>query len=242
MKKSLSILSVVLVALLMASCSSSDQAESDQSQQSQAAQTPAPSPAPNAAEAAKPKVQPSTSKTSVSGLIPSTDPKQRRQKIEQGRKDPFAFVPVKPQTKTQLVPSQPQSPPATTPQAPSTSPFPPSISSPSRSKPALPPQPELAKAVAIAGIIDIGGVTQIIVKAPGERTSRYVQPGDYLANGQVLVKRVENAQSASPVVVLEELGQEVYKEVGEGVANQPSETKPSPEKTAFTREIFPGGI
>lgn len=238
MKKSLSVFSVALVALMITSCGSSEKA-SEQSQQT--AQAPAPSPAPNAAEATKPKAQASTSRSSVSGLIPSTDPKQRRQKIEQGRKDPFAFVPVNPQQKMQPVPPQP---PSNAPQPNPSSPVPPSVSSPSRprpSQPALPPQPELAKAVAIAGIIDIGGVTQIIVKAPGERTSRYVQPGDYLANGQVLVKRVENPQSPTPVVVLEELGQEVYKEVGEGVANQPSQTKPDQEQTAFTREVFPGG-
>jgi hypothetical protein len=240
MKKSLSILSVALVALSLTSCGSSDQAESEQSQQSPTAQAPAPSPSPNAT---KPKAQ-ASSRSSVSGLIPSTDPKQRRQKIEQGRKDPFAFVPVKPQQKIQPVPSQPQSPPTSNgPQPNSSSPVPPSVSSRRRpSQPALPPQPELAKAVAIAGIIDIGGVTQIIVKAPGERTSRYVRPGDYLANGQVLVKRVENAQSPTPVVVLEELGQEVYKEVGEGVASNPSETEPSQERIAFSKEVFPGGI
>lgn len=231
MKKSLSIFSVALVALLMTSCSSSDQA-SDQSQQPPAEETPAPSPAPNTAEATKPQAQASTSRSSVSGLIPSTDPKQRRQKIEQGRKDPFAFVPVNPQPKIQPVPPQPQSPPVSNvPQPQTSSPVPPSVPSPSSrlkpSQPAPPPQPELAKAVAIAGIIDIGNVTHIIVKAPGERTSRYVQPGDYLANGQVLVKRVENAQSPTPVVVLEELGQEVYKEVGEGVANKSPENEPS---------------
>jgi aminoglycoside/choline kinase family phosphotransferase len=93
-------------------------------------------------------------------------------------------------------------------------------------------------------MIDVGGVTQIIVKAPGERASRYVQVGDYLSNGQVRVKRIENARSATPVVVLEELGQEVYKDVGEGVAQQPSQTKPAQEeKTALSLpESLTGGF
>jgi hypothetical protein len=87
----------------------------------------------------------------------------------------------------------------------------------------VPPQPELAQAITITGIIDLGGAPQIIVKAPEERVSRYVRVGDYLSNGQVRVKRIENAIGSLPVVVLEQLGQEVYKKVGDRVATPPSD-------------------
>jgi hypothetical protein len=82
------------------------------------------------------------------------------------------------------------------------------------------------------GVIEIGGVTQIILRAPNEQFTRYVSPGQRISNGQVLVKRVErvggidNALRPTPVVVLEELGQEVYKEVGAGVEEESPE-KPS---------------
>ncbi|OKH20511.1 hypothetical protein NIES593_18535 [Hydrococcus rivularis NIES-593] len=253
MKKSLFILSIATVALSIVGCSSSQPSGSNQAQQPQATETPQPASSPSPAAAtpeAEKSSQPKTAekKESVVGLIPSTNPAQRRQKIAQGRKDPFAFVPVKPTPKLNPQQLQPQS---NTPQPPTASSPQPSAPSPFGSSPTpirppapLPPQPEIAQAVAITGIIDMGGVTQIIVKAPGERASRYVRVGDYLSNGQVRVKRIENARSATPVVVLEELGQEVYKNVGEGVAQQPSQTKPDrEEKTALSLpESLTGGF
>jgi hypothetical protein len=240
MKKPLSVLSIAAIALFLGSCGSSEQAASPPSQPQTATQTPQPNPSPSPAatpDAKTPsptKTSPST--TAVTGLIPSTNPNQRRQKIAQGRKDPFGFVPVQPQLKALPMPEQ-TSPGATIPQ-----PSPQRIvtNPPNRNlsrqpgktvtlPPSLPPQPELAQGVAISGIIDVGGAPQIIVKAPGERVSRYVQVGDYLSNGQVLVKRIERYQSPSPVVVLEELGQEVFKEVGEGLAQEPS--KPNQRQT-----------
>jgi hypothetical protein len=235
MKKSLSILSIAAIALFLGSCSSS--------KPPQATQTPPPpsNPAPNPSETQKEQPKTSQNRASVSGLIPSTNPEQRRQKIAQGRKDPFAFVPVQPQIKIQPLP--PQTPSGSNPSGPPS----PSGSTPSglpssTTEPPLPPQPELAKAVTVTGLIDIGGLPQIIVKAPGEKASRYVQVGDYLSNGQVLVKRIENYQSPKPVVVLEELGQEVYKEVGDGLAQGPSQSQPRPEKTALLPDSQEGGF
>lgn len=70
------------------------------------------------------------------------------------------------------------------------------------------PEPDQARAVSVSGIIDINGEKHAIVKAPGETHSRYVKTGDLLANGQVLVKRIDVNQD-NPQVVLEQLGQEV---------------------------------
>jgi hypothetical protein len=247
MKKTLFILPLATVAILLASCTS-ETSTSDTEEQPQVAETPAPNPSPTPAAETPPK--PSQNKESVAGLIPSTDPSQRKQAIAQGRNDPFAFVPVQPTLKPlPAVPttSSPQPPTNNSPanNSPTVSSPPSSPSAPNSpvtvpSQPPLPPQPEIAQAVTITGIVDIGGLTQIIVKAPGERSSRYVQVGEFLSNGQVLVKRIENYQSPSPVVVLEELGQEVYKEVGEGVAQEPANPKPSQsDKTAL---MLPEGL
>ena len=83
--------------------------------------------------------------------------------------------------------------------------------------PALPPLPEptLAKAVEVTGVIVVAGVPQAIVKAPNESTSRYVQAGQRLSNGQVLVKRIEVNSGSDPIVVLEQNGVEVGRAVGD---------------------------
>ncbi|MFM6182463.1 MAG: hypothetical protein ACKPA8_13355, partial [Dolichospermum sp.] len=83
-------------------------------------------------------------------------------------------------------------------------------------KPILPPapQPKIAQAVVVTGIVLIGEVPQAIIKAPNEPTSRYVQPGQRLMNG-VLVKRIEMRQGSNPTVILEQYGIEVIKQVGE---------------------------
>jgi Tfp pilus assembly protein PilP len=79
--------------------------------------------------------------------------------------------------------------------------------------PAVPPL-RLADAIEISGVVEVGGKTSVIVQVPNERTSRYVYVGDYVSNGNVLVKRVE--MGIEPVVVLEEDGAEVTRYVGNG--------------------------
>ena len=76
------------------------------------------------------------------------------------------------------------------------------------------PQPTLAREVEVTGVVTIGNSTQAIVRAPGEPSSRYVSAGQRLANGQVLVKRIEMNPGSDPVVVLEENGMEVSVMVG----------------------------
>ncbi len=76
------------------------------------------------------------------------------------------------------------------------------------------PQPTLAREVEVTGVVTIGNTTQAIVKAPNEPSSRYVSVGQRLANGQVLVKRIDMNPGSDPVVVLEENGIEVPVVVG----------------------------
>lgn len=76
------------------------------------------------------------------------------------------------------------------------------------------PQPELAKAVIVSGVVQIGKAPQAIIKVPNEQTSRYVQAGQRLANG-VLIKRIEMNEGSNPIVILEQYGIEVARMVGE---------------------------
>lgn len=76
------------------------------------------------------------------------------------------------------------------------------------------PQPDLARAVMVTGVVIVGKVPQAIIKIPNEVTSRYVEAGQRLANG-VLVKRIEMNNSSNPIVILEQYGIEVAKTVGE---------------------------
>ena len=82
---------------------------------------------------------------------------------------------------------------------------------------ALPPlpQPSLAQAVEVSGVIQVGDEARAIVKEPNETTSRYVSVGQRLSNGQILVKRIEMNTGSEPVVVLEQYGIEVAKRVGD---------------------------
>jgi hypothetical protein len=78
-----------------------------------------------------------------------------------------------------------------------------------------PPQPTLARAVEVLGVIQIGNVPYAIVNAPNEPTSRYVREGQSLANGQVIVRRID-ALMPEPIVVFEQFGIEVTATVGQG--------------------------
>ena len=80
------------------------------------------------------------------------------------------------------------------------------------------PEPTLAKGIEITGVVEVAGVPNAIVKAPNEPNSRSVREGERLSNGQVLVKRIEMNQGPNPIVVLEQFGIEVARQVGEKAA------------------------
>ena len=79
----------------------------------------------------------------------------------------------------------------------------------------LPMAPILAQSVGISGVIEVGGKTQVIVRLPNESFSRYVEVGDRIYDGKIIVKRVEGEQTLSPIVILEEAGTEVARKVGD---------------------------
>lgn len=141
----------------------------------------------------------------IEGLTSPTNPDEllQRQGVVPGenRRDPFTLFPVPPQEK--LPPLEEQEPPTEQEEEP------PAESLPNLGEPPSDlPQPEIAQAVEIQGVVKIGNQTLVILKAPNEQTSRYVRPGQLIANGQVLVKSVNLNQTPTPTVVLEELGVE----------------------------------
>jgi hypothetical protein len=77
------------------------------------------------------------------------------------------------------------------------------------------PEPKLAGSVGVSGVIQVDGKTQVIVRLPNESFSRYVEVGDRIYDGKIKVKRVEGEQTLSPMVILEEVGVEVTRRVGD---------------------------
>jgi hypothetical protein len=76
-------------------------------------------------------------------------------------------------------------------------------------------KPLQAMAIQISGMIDVEGKTQVIVKLPNETFSRYVNVGSRIADSNILVKRVEDPEGGSPTIVLEEVGVEVSRKIGD---------------------------
>ena len=182
-----------------------------------------------------------TRPTGVGSLRKATDPDERIKSIQSGRPDPFAANPI---AVTVTLPKLPSplslgagNPPSTTtnpglPPLPSLPTLQPGITLPPDPDlvvvpPILLPNPTLAKAVVVTGVVQVGSSLQAIVKAPLEPTSRYVSTGQRIANGQVLVKRIE-VRGSEPVVVLEQLGIEVVKFVGAPAEALPQTAGQSP--------------
>src|SRR4028118_207820 len=220
-----------LVALLMVSCTGKndiDKAPTQKPTVQAVSVVPSPS-APSPAVNAPPK-----------GLITSTNPTAIP--ISTGRIDPFssiAVAPIKqsaptettqkqktqnqpsPQQKTQNQPSlQQKAPNQPSPQQKTPNRETGIKSSPrneitlkNQPLPPAPPSTDLAKAVQVNGVVDFGGRVSAIVKEPQEQISRSVSAGDYLSKGKVLVKRIELNGNREPIVILEQNGVEVIKQV-----------------------------
>jgi hypothetical protein len=94
----------------------------------------------------------------------------------------------------------------------------------------LPMEPLLASTVGVSGVIEVDGKTQVIVRLPNESFSRYVDVGDRIYDGKVMIKRVEGGQTLSPMVILEEAGREVTRKVGDlaGAPVKAASTVPQP--------------
>lgn len=78
-----------------------------------------------------------------------------------------------------------------------------------------PPTADTAEAIEVSGVLQIGNEIQVILRVPNAVNSQYVRLGQNVAGGRVVVRRVENLATGSPVVILEENGIEVARAVGE---------------------------
>ncbi|NCS78525.1 MAG: hypothetical protein GPJ17_15415 [Microcystis aeruginosa K13-07] len=226
MKKLPLILLVGSVALLLVGCPASDQANQSPPPTQE---TPTPSPSPPAAQPAafSNPVQPATEPTTprVAGLIPATDPDQKRAEINRGRRDPFAPFPLQPNITITVEEEPPTGTPAATAAAAGGNrPTPaaaaggnrPTPGGPIVKAPPPPPQPTEAEEVQVSGIVQLPSTPMAIVKAPGEATERRVIPGSTLSNGLILVKAIDTNPD-NPYIVLEQYGRTITRRLGDGV-------------------------
>ncbi|MEX0268663.1 hypothetical protein AB3R30_05955 [Leptolyngbyaceae cyanobacterium UHCC 1019] len=126
-------------------------------------------------------------------------------------------LPSQPLTSVGLVPSLPLpsiAVGASPNSLPNLSPMPPGSLPPVVIPVAPPSRTSVADAIAVNGVVQVGGKWTVIVKEPSAVSSRYVAVGEYLENGKVLVKRIVAAESADPVVVLQQNGVEIRKSLG----------------------------
>ena len=91
---------------------------------------------------------------------------------------------------------------------------------------ALPPvpQPVIAQAVSVSGVVQLGNEPYAIVRS-GDEPERYVKVGDRIAGGSVRVKRIETL-AFEPKVVLEENGIEVSRPITASNSEEADEVIP----------------
>ncbi|MDJ0743224.1 MAG: hypothetical protein QNJ32_07660 [Xenococcaceae cyanobacterium MO_167.B27] len=193
----------------------------------------------------------------VAGLIPSTNPDVRIRGNVRGRKDPFAVVSLTP---TIQIKEDPKTTNTNRTQANTNRNNrnqnnnrsrvlpPPRVRRPEEitSTPTIDtqtvensPKADLAENVLITGLVQLGDRIQIILQAPEETSSRYVEVGQYVSNGKVLVKRIETS-FPTPVVILEQAGIEVAKAIGQTkdeTTEQTTSFLPSPPPVSSSNSL-----
>ena len=124
----------------------------------------------------------------IAGLIPATDPDSRVRNSVRGRTDPFSVVSLIPEIEVEQpkVKSQPVSNRNTRTNRERNSISQNPNNSQKLSNPLDEFRTKLAQEVVISGLYESNGRTKLIVRAPEEDNSRYVEVGQYLSNGQIL--------------------------------------------------------
>lgn len=197
-------------------------------------------PSPTVSAKSKLPEAPVMAKVAVPGLLSATKPETlAATTLSNSQRDPFAALPpatptiqLAPGTLKSLFPSAapakqpaasaPKSLPAkarSLPQAPriALKPMPvPAVIPVEPTLPSAPPSPppsltDLADAIEISGVVQVGSRVMAIVKAPDEGSARYVQAGDYLAGGKVLLKAIRMGNQGEPTIFLEQNGRTVTK-------------------------------
>lgn len=150
----------------------------------------------------------------IVGLIPATDPDVRVRSIVRGRNDPFDIVTLNPHLEIEELP--PEVVPGIGRQQ-NDNRTQNRVDEDQIDLPILEEviEPTLAQDVVIFGLLETDNSTKLIVQAPEEHSSRYVEVGQYLSNGQVLVKSIDKDHFPAPMIILEQSGIEVAKTIGE---------------------------
>jgi Tfp pilus assembly protein PilP len=233
MKKLQGISGLSLVALLLVSCTSKTNVSTAPKQESSVEPV---SVAPN-------PVMPSPIQESApKGLIPATNPTTlpiakgridpfssvtvapvklsipaettQRSKTESNKTQSDTNQPNKTQpNKPQPNKTQPDKPQSTKPQPDKTQPDKTQSSKPQPDKAQPLPSTDLARAVEVKGVMQVGERLAAIVQESDEKISRSVSAGEYLSNGAVLVKRIHLGSKEEPLVILEQNGVELIKAV-----------------------------
>jgi len=162
----------------------------------------------------------------IAGLIPATNPETRVRSSVRGRNDPFSVLTLNPRIEIDEEKRQGSNKTAsrgqTSNQVQTPAPRNRNNDNPLTDLP-VPKEvfePTLAQNVVVSGLFEADGRTRIIVQAPEESSSRYVEVGQYLSNGQILVKRIDKDHFPSPMIILEQSGIEVAKTIGSALSNE----------------------
>lgn len=165
----------------------------------------------------------------VPGMIPTTDNKTPLMPVAvDSTRDPFAAPTLPAQLQATVVPQKTiaakssvgSQPIVRLPQPVQYNPLPQTVSI--RPLPAIPiappPMPpvsrtNLAESIALTGVIQTGNQVSAIIEDT-DGTSRYVQVGEKLANGEVTVKRINLNTGGEPSIVLVQNGVEFVRTVG----------------------------
>jgi Tfp pilus assembly protein PilP len=135
--------------------------------------------------------------------------KTESNKTQSDTNQPNKTQPNKPQPNK----TQPDKPQSTKPQPDKTQPDKTQSSKPQPDKAQPLPSTDLARAVEVKGVMQVGERLAAIVQESDEKISRSVSAGEYLSNGAVLVKRIHLGSNKEPLVILEQNGVEVIKAV-----------------------------
>lgn len=169
----------------------------------------------------------------IAGLIPTTDADARVRSIIRGRQDPFSVVTLVPKIEIEEEELELPRPPVSNRTNRQENP----VSRQQNNDNSNLPSPidkfrtELAQKVVISGLYEANGSTKLIVQAPEENNSRYVEVGQYLSNGQILVKSIDRNHFPTPLVILEQSGIEISKAIGETPGDSKDRISTLPESS-----------
>jgi hypothetical protein len=134
---------------------------------------------------------------------------------------PKSAMPVAPITKAPVDPGVSLAPPSwPAPVAPQVLPPLPVSNLPVLPVNQLPPAPlsvsptRLAEAIEVTGVVQTAGRLVAIIKAPDDQTARYVQVGESMSGGRVVLKQIVMGRQGEPRVILQENGVQVTKSIG----------------------------